>query len=903
MLLLHSPRPNVIRWLAIFMLACGARDLHAQTAPASTPASNPMTVCGLPIPAPSKLPPAGSPPMVYVLIPCFQKQGGSSVVEPQTYLYYMQTKRSLPSQDVWVPYNDDTEATLKQDFKRLWATGFLDDLSIETFDYPFANGVIGKVVLYDMEERQRVKVVDYTGTKQLESTKIDEKLKDENVTIRLDSFIDDSVVRKVKGVIRHMLAEKGFLDSTVTHAIKPLEDKPKLVNITFTINEGPKYKVRKIDFVGNTAISGDTLKSKMKDTKEELWYASWITGRGTYNEEKYADDTEKLVGFYRDLGYLRARVDNPEIRTLEDTKDQKIRYVELRIPVSEGPRYRIGDFQIADNKVVKSEALKTIFLAKKGDFYSEKSVRKGFEKTRELYGAIGYFEFTAYPDFKFHDDPAYTPPTPVEGDGAVAKAAEDTNAPQPVVPASGEITVSDRPWMYGKLIKRSHQEMVSTVDVTLHMQEGDQYFVNRITFVGNTVTSDKVIRREFNLVENGVFNAEALKYSVKRINQLGYFKPLEEGPGKDAVKVEKTPNVKNKVDVTVKLEEHNRNEFNFGAGFSELEGTFISGAFSTTNFLGGGETVGVSAQVGARAKNYNLSATEPYMFDRPLSVGASLFSNKINYLTTTGSVGYSEVMSGASLTGGYLLGRFLRGYLTYSYQVIDVSISKDLLSANSSLNAAGEPIFNPFLDQGRHIESRIGPSVVYNSVDNPYTPRSGKRITAGIDFAGGPLGGSSDYYSPNGEAIVYVPFIGKTAFGLRGQAAWIRQYGDTEQLPYYRRFYLGGENQIRGVDIRTVGPVDSANRELGGNKFVLFNAEYYLDYFGPVRLVFFHDAGQAYKEGDRINLYTLRTSSGAEVRFMVPVMNVPFRLIYSWNLYRDSFQPARGFKFAVGTMF
>ena len=894
-------------------LACGARDLHAQSASTETPTPSPLTVCGVPISPPAKLPPADSPPIVYVLVPCFQKQGGSSVVEPQTYLYYIQTKRSLPSQDVWVPYTEATEASLKADFRRLWATTFLDDLKIETFDYTFANGVIGKVILYDMEERQRVKVVDYAGTKQLESTKIDERLKDENVTIRLDSFIDDSVIRRVKTVIRRMLAEKGFLDSTVTHTIKPLEDKPKLVNITFTISEGPKYKVRKIDFIGNTAVSDATLKAKMKDTKEELWYLSWITGRGTYNEEKYADDTEKLVGYYRDLGYLRARVDNPEIRTIEDSKDEKIRYVELRIPVSEGPRYKIGEFNIADNKVVKSEAFKTIFQAKKGDFYSEKTIRKGFEKTRELYGAIGYFEFTAYPDFKFHDAPDYQPPSEADAtktaDGAktddAAKAADaakpDKGGDQ--VPATGTIMVSDRPWMYGKLLKRSRQEQVSIVDVTLHMQEGEQYFVNRIVFVGNTVTSDKVIRREMNLVENGVFNTEALKYSVKRINQLGYFKPIEEGPGKDAVKVEKTPNAKNKVDVTLKLDEHNRNEFNFGAGFSELDGTFISGAFSTTNFLGGGETVSVSAQVGARAKNYNLSATEPYVFDRPISAGASLYSTKINYLTTTGSVGYSEVTNGASITGGLFLGRFLHGYLSYTYQVIDVAISKDLLQSTTTTGTAGEPAFNPFLDQGRHIESRIGPSIVYNSVDNPFMPRSGKRITAGMDFAGGPLGGSIDYVSPNGEAVVYIPFIKKTAFGLRAQGAWIRQYGDTEQLPYYRRFFLGGENQIRGVDLRTVGPVDDQNRELGGNKFVLFNAEYYLDLFGPVRLVLFHDAGQAFKESDRINLYDLRTSSGAELRFMVPVMNVPFRLIYAWNVYRDSFQPARGFKFAVGTMF
>jgi outer membrane protein insertion porin family len=462
---------------------------------------------------------------------------------------------------------------------------------------------------------------------------------------------------------------------------------------------------------------------------------------------------------------------------------------------------------------------------------------------------------------------------------------------------------TERPWKYGKLLKFSHPEPNAVVDVTLHMQEGEQYFVNRIIFVGNSITSDKVVRREMNLVENGVFNTEALKYSVKRINQLGYFKPLEEGPGKDSVKVEKAPNVKNKVDVTVKLDEHNRNEFNFGAGFSELDGTFISGSFSTTNFLGQGETVSVATQYGARAKNYSLSLSEPYLFDRPISLGASLFSRKVDYLTTTGSVGYSEVTSGISVTGGRPLGRFLRGYMTYAYEVIDVAISNDLLQQTSATSTAGQPVFNPFLDKGRHVESRVSPSLVYNSVDNPILPHSGMRISSTVDVAGGLLGGTTNYLSPTVEAVVYIPVTHRTGFGLRGQSALIYQYGDTDQLPYYRRFFLGGENQIRGVDIRTVGPLDAQNRALGGNKFMLFNAEYYLDLFGPVRLVLFHDAGQAFKEGDRFNLYDLRTSSGTEVRFMMPVMNVPFRLIYAWNVYRDAFQPARGFKFAVGTMF
>jgi outer membrane protein insertion porin family len=131
----------------------------------------------------------------------------------------------------------------------------------------------------------------------------------------------------------------------------------------------------------------------------------------------------------------------------------------------------------------------------------------------------------------------------------------------------------------------------------------------------------------------------------------------------------------------------------------------------------------------------------------------------------------------------------------------------------------------------------------------------------------------------------------------------VRPYGHTEALPYYLRYFLGGEYQIRGVDIRTVGPTDEHNRAIGGNKFVLFNAEYYFDVHRLVRAMVFHDAGQAFSDDERVDLLRLRTSSGVEVRFMVPVLNVPFRLIYAWNTYRDVFQPARTFKFAVGTTF
>ena len=139
-----------------------------------------------------------------------------SIIEAQTYLYYIQTPLSRPSEGTWVPFNDQTEQSLLADFKRLWATGFLDNLWIETLDEPYDNGVVGKRVIYHMEERPRVKIVDYTGSTKVERTKIDEKMKELGVSLRLDSFLDEAVVRRVQGIVKSFMADKGYEFAEVT---------------------------------------------------------------------------------------------------------------------------------------------------------------------------------------------------------------------------------------------------------------------------------------------------------------------------------------------------------------------------------------------------------------------------------------------------------------------------------------------------------------------------------------------------------------------------------------------------------------------------------------------------------------------------------------------------------------
>ncbi len=216
------------------------------------------------------------------------------MIEPQTYLYYMQIqqRRSRPSEGVWVTYDDSVEQLMREDFTRLYNTNFLDNISIETQDYRFSNGVIGKILLYNMEERQRVKIVTYQHSKKFEDAKIDEKLKEQGAEIRLDTFIDAALLKKASGIIRDMMREKGFQFAEVRPEIEELPGGPKLVKLTFTMDDGPKVQIKNIDFMGNKALSDGDLQGAMKQNKER-WFLSFITGRGTFQENLFEEDAQR----------------------------------------------------------------------------------------------------------------------------------------------------------------------------------------------------------------------------------------------------------------------------------------------------------------------------------------------------------------------------------------------------------------------------------------------------------------------------------------------------------------------------------------------------------------------------------------------------------------------------------
>jgi outer membrane protein insertion porin family len=942
---------RTLAWAAL-LAAVAVPPAFAQGGNPANPAaanSNPSTVCGSPIPPPAALPPANSGPVIYLIVPCFAKQGGSPVVEPETYLFYIQLRPSLPSQNMWVPWDDAHEQVAKDDFKRLWGTNFLADLSVEVNDYVFPNGVVGKIVLYDMEERERVKIVDYQGSKNIDRTKIAEQLKEKGIELRLDSFLDENVLHRVDAVLSGMMAEKGFTNAEIKHAVMPVAGGPKLVNVTFTISEGPKLRIRNIEFVGNQAFSDRALARKMKDNKAKKGLIFMTLFRSaTYKEDKYEEDAEKVSGFYREQGYVRARVGNPEVRTVRDEKDGKTRWIDLRIPVTEGPRYRVGDFKFEGNTVVKSDNLRPMFKMKEGDWYSEKMVRDGLKKAQEAYGAGGYMEFTGYPDLNPKNDGLA--PVPTDGNSAqpaaatTASTSDGSNGSAPIKP---------------------------TVDVTMRLSEGKQFFVNRISFVGNTTTRDNVIRREMRLVEGSVFNTESLKYSIRRLNQLGYFKQLE-GNDKD-MKVDKTAGRDNAVDVTLRVEEQNRNQVTFGAGVSQYEGFFGQLSFQTANFLGRGESLTASAQAGSRSQNYQLAFTEPFLFDRNLTGGVDVYKRSLQYIGY-----YTQKSTGGNITFGFPVADFARMFINYSYESVGVSdLNEALLDPSCIVSSRGCNTINvnnlstisptaleqlrrnPFLfdsfligTNGNRTISKVSPSYVFNTIDNPIFPTNGKRVTLATDIGG--LGGNTSYWKPTLEGIWYHPHTSRSSFGGRVQFQYIAPYLGTTQLPVFERLFLGGEYSVRGYDIRSIGPtVPNSQIVLGGNKSLLFNGEYIINIAGPVRLVLFYDAGQVRDFGQAFSwkenltrvvvppppllvdpfaslgfggledpnapgVHTevvgttsaFKTSTGAEIRFFMPVLNVPFRLIFAANPQRggvlnNTLLPAKAFtfKFAVGSTF
>jgi outer membrane protein insertion porin family len=704
-------------------------------------------------------------------------------------------------------------------------------------------GTRGKIVKIIIEENPIIKEITYKTGKKVKQGDIVDKLKENNENILPYSYYSPYKIQRISATIKDLLVEKGLMDGKVE--VKTNQTGKNEIEVVFEVNEGPKMRVGEIVFEGNTKLRDSTLRNAFKDNKEHSIFA-WITGKDSYKPNKLDEDLANVKKRLQENGFMEATVGEPRIedftkRTIFFKKQTMKRIV---VPIDPGYRYTVGEVSIEGNQIVNTKYLQGLIKLKEGDVYNTKFREDSVEDIREVYNDLGHL---------------FAQIIPVENLDPKRKR----------------------------------------VNVAFNIDEGEVAYLHRLDIKGNMYTKDKVIRREMMLYEGMRFSLALFKDSLLRMRQLG----LVELEGEPDIKF--NPEDPTQVDVTLRVKELQRNNVQFTAGYSGYEGTFVAVSYSTVNFLGAGENLELSAQYGKRVKTYMFGFSEPYVFDLPLTLGFNIYDRFMIYPGL-----FDQRSRGIDLQASARVAGYWRTGLVYSFQKLKMdepSIEYDDYYYNPYYSGYGTGYVNPYYygayGVGKYNMSSITPTLYRNTVDSPLTPSRGMLYLASCKFAGGILGGDIRLIKPTLEFTFYQPTWGEQRFGVHLEYSFLKSFGGSE-IPYWERFYLGGERSIRGYEIYSIGPRDEYNRNLGGEKSLVMNAEYIIPVGGPIYSIFFFDIGNAFARNQKISLGEMYYSTGLEMRIFVPALRVPFRLIFAYNnkkIYVDDSNFA--FRFAIGTTF
>jgi outer membrane protein insertion porin family len=659
-------------------------------------------------------------------------------------------------------------ASLERDFNSLWNTNYFDDIRFEREE-----SAKGWIIHVYVKERPTIRDIKYVGLSSVTQSDLLDKYKERKVGLTKESQFDPTRVKRAEVVLKEMLAARGRQFATVQAEIRPIP--PAAVELTFVVKEGPKVKVGKISFEGVHKVSKRYVRNAMKNTKPIGIPHSLILENifaRTFDATKLNEDAERIRLAYQDKGYFKVIVQDPKTQIRDKRginwffpfKPRKGKVVDITVPIDEGERYKLKEIKFTGNKAITNTALlRSIFKIKDGDFFNRTLVGKGLEDLRKAYGEIGHINFTAVPDTHIDEE---------------------------------------------------KKEIVLTIDC----DEGKAYNVRRIEFAGNTTTRDKVIRRELALEEGQIYNSRLWEVSLLRLNQLQYFEPLD--VEKDSTTKEN--NQEATVDITLTVKEKGKNSIGLTGGVSGLSGSFIGLNYETNNLLGRGETLSVAANVGSRERNIMFGFTEPYLFDRPIQLGFTVFTSKYNYdyvrelqIATGQEVNlpegvlnsfqnYTQSRTGFTVSASYPLKRsFNRVGLTYSLDSSSLSAFSDasrLLFETINFRS----ISGPSALQGI-VTSKFVPSFSRNTIDNPLHPKRGTSFFVGGEVAG--IGGNVQMVRPITEFKHWFPMQkGRNSIGFRVQGSFVTGYAGNVAPPF-ERFYQGGENDLRGFDIRSISPM------------------------------------------------------------------------------------------------
>ncbi len=698
------------------------------------------------------------------------------------------------------PGDEFQESAVNKEIKRLYAMGYFSDVSVETQKHP--DGVI---VVFIVTEKPVIESIEFRGNSKIKTGRLSKK-----VLVKEGDLLDHSGLSRDMAEIKAYYVEQGYSRMTVDYIIETDRETGK-AKVIFVINEGEPLKVRSVKVEGNKSIPAGEL-TKLMTTKTAWWFIR----KGSFDEDKFEADLDRIRLYYRSKGFLDVKVAS-EREFSEDGKS-----LHLIILVDEGKRYQIGDITVTGTLTFPEEEIRKNIKAKSGDYFEYEKIKEDIDNIITFYYDRGYMD--------------------------------------------AEVD-----------LERKYNPSTDRMDLVYHVNSHDVISVGKINIIGNTKTRDKVIRREMRVYPGEKYDGKKLRKSKERIYDLGFFEdvffetvPTDQKDVKD-------------LDVTVK--ETKTGELSFGGGYSSVD-AFIGFAqirqrnfdiLDFPTFTGAGQDLIIRAELGSARNNYFVGWTDPWIFDYPFSFGFDVYREQYDRYGKTG-YGYDETRTGGDLKLGKELTDEIYTNLVYNIEEVKISNIPD--DATDDLRK----------EQGTNWISRLKWGIGYDTRDNKYSPTKGFVTGLSLENAGGFIGGDKDFVKGYTHGTIYHSLIKDIVLSVNGRVGLVENYGDSDEVPIYERFFAGGATTIRGYKQRGVGPRDrGSNSALGGESMAIGNVEVTFPIYKKlIKGAVFYDVGNVWAKYDDIfSTGGYKQGTGVGVRVKTPIGPVKVDWGYPLNKNYD----------------
>src|SRR5262252_2914734 len=495
---------------------------------------------------------------------------GNRRIPRESVLYYVQSK----------PQDRFDLSLAQRDLQSIIQMGLFDPLATKLFVDDGPRG--GKIIIFQVKEYPIIRSIYYRGMKSATESEVLTRWKEKTVQISKELRYDPAIVNRARLVLRDLLAEKGHPNAEVTVEVEEIS--ATTVGLTFDVDEGKRVRVKEIQFVGaRDGFSQGRLRGAMKLVKEAGLFSNF-SSKDIYFKDKLADDLERVRFFLGTKGYLQAKLGEPKVDEAGKVSSglplplfrKSGPGLKISIPIEVGRRYKISSIQEKGVSIFQPGVVTAVSGMRKGDWVDSKKISENVYKgVKDLYGTQGYIQA----DINF-------------------------------IP---------------KFIDRTQEE--GDVEITLEVEEGRQFTLRRLEFIGNNNTRDVVMRREVLLNEGDAYNKRSWDYSILRLNQLGLFDEIKE---KDAIT--RTNDRDQTVDIDLQVKEKGRQQIQLNGGVSGYAGSFFGLEYSTNNLLGYGESLSVALSGGNRSKSLSFGFTEPYLMGKPISLDSQVFGSQYQYV-------------------------------------------------------------------------------------------------------------------------------------------------------------------------------------------------------------------------------------------------------------------------------